>query len=104
MRMPFRPANTRVDDHVRDLDYLPPPPPHLARHLDHHLDRHLDHHLDRHLDHHLDRRHERTGGALEITGLLPTIAPMIPTGLPSKGWAGGRDAQSMAFFRTPGME
>jgi hypothetical protein len=29
---------------------------------------------------------------------------MMAMGLPSNGCSGGRDAQSMAFFRTPGTE
>ena len=29
---------------------------------------------------------------------------MTPIGLPSNGCSGGRDAQSIAFFSTPGIE
>jgi hypothetical protein len=29
---------------------------------------------------------------------------MIATGFPAKGWSGGREAQSIAFFKTPGIE
>ena len=32
------------------------------------------------------------------------LAPMMATGLPSKGWFGGREAQSIAFLSTPGTE
>ena len=35
---------------------------------------------------------------------IPAAAPMIATGLPAKGWSGGREAQSIAFFSTPGIE
>ena len=31
-------------------------------------------------------------------------APMIAQGLPAKGWSGGREAQSIAFFKTPVIE
>ena len=35
---------------------------------------------------------------------LPVLAPMIAIGFPFRGGSGGREAQSMAFFRTPGIE
>ncbi len=34
--------------------------------------------------------------------MRPVEAPMIAAGLPLNGWSGGREAQSMAFCRTPG--
>ena len=35
---------------------------------------------------------------------VPGEQPRIATGLPVNGWSRGRDTQSMAFFKVPGME
>jgi hypothetical protein len=35
---------------------------------------------------------------------MPPLAPMMATGLSLNAGSGGREAQSMAFFRTPGIE
>ena len=35
---------------------------------------------------------------------VTAAAPMIAQGLPAKGCSGGREAQSIAFFKTPDIE
>ena len=65
-------------------------------------------------DHHLglvDREHveeDEASGAGDTARApcpsTPPLAPMMATGLPSKGGSGGREAQSIAFLSTPEIE
>ena len=43
-------------------------------------------------------------GTARALPAIPAAAPMIAQGLPANGWSGGREAQSIAFFKTPDIE
>ena len=54
-----------------------------------------------------DRAALRVVGSPSQTRAVPNVppaAPMRPIGLPSNGCSGGREAQSIAFSSTPGIE